>query len=144
MKSRVRTSVVVIHNDRILTFKAADPTSGREYFFLPGGAIEEEETAPEAAERETLEETGFEVSVHPSKNTDREYLFDWDGETYDCLTIFYWAVLKSPMQHEVDDAAYNLGTHWLPVAEIPETFSYTPEILSAVQEIMEMGFADRA
>ncbi len=136
MKSRVRTSVIVVRNDQLLAFLAVDPTSGREYFFLPGGKIEADEAAPEAAERETLEETGYRVKVDPAVNVDREYLFHWNGEDFECLTIFYWATLASPMQSTVHDAAYNKGTHWVPVAEIPAIFSYNSEILSAIQEII--------
>ena len=136
LKTRVRASVVVVHLNRLLTFKAVDPTSSREYFFLPGGQVEDDETAPEAAERETFEETGFRVKVLPAANTDREYDFHWDGEDFDCLTVFYRANLVSVMQAPVRDAEYNQGVHWLPLAEIEATFSYTAEILSAVQELL--------
>ena len=137
MKSRVRTSAIVVHLNRLLTFRAVDPLSGQEYFVLPGGQIEEEETAPEAAARETFEETGFRVKVEPESNTDREYVFHWNGEDFACLTIFYWATLASAMQSPVQDADYNKGVHWIPVAEIPTTFNYNAEILSAVQEILQ-------
>lgn len=136
MKSRVRTSVVVLHMGRILTFKAKDPTSGKEYFFLPGGKIEEDETAPEAAEREAFEETGFQVQVEASSNTDREYIFNWNGEDFNCLTIFYRARLKSSIQTEVRDADYNLGVYWIPLNEVSTVFNYKAEILSAIQEIL--------
>lgn len=136
MKSRVRTSVVVIKNDKILTFLAIDPTSGKEYFFLPGGKIEEDEAAPEAAERETFEETGYKVEVDPSSNTDREYQFFWNGETYDCLTIFYRGHIVSPIAAKVRDADYNKGAHWIPVEDIPQVFSYSPEILAAIEDLL--------
>ncbi|HMN68691.1 MAG TPA: NUDIX domain-containing protein [Bdellovibrionales bacterium] len=136
MKSRVRASVVVIHNDRLLSFLGVDPKSGREYFFLPGGAIEEDETATEAAERETFEETGFKVKVDPAANVDREYIFHWNGEDHDCLTIFYRANLVGSIQQKVKDAEYNKGVHWIPLAEVPELFNYNAEILSAIQELI--------
>jgi 8-oxo-dGTP pyrophosphatase MutT (NUDIX family) len=63
MKSRVRASAVVIHNERILCIRAQDPKSKKDFFFLPGGEVEPEETSVEAAERETFEETGFSVKV---------------------------------------------------------------------------------
>lgn len=136
MKSRVRTSVVVIQNGKLLTFLAVDPTSGKEYFFLPGGQIEEDETAPDSAERETFEETGYKVKVDPASNTDREYKFFWDGEDYDCLTIFYRAKLASPVASEVRDADYNKGVHWIPVEDIPKVFNYSAEIRSALEELL--------
>lgn len=130
--------MIVIHSEKILTFRAEDPTSGKEYFFLPGGKIEDEETAPASAERETFEETGFRVNVDPKSNVDREYAFHWDGEDHSCLTIFYWATLVSPIQSPIQDASYNKGVCWIPLADVPEVFSYSPEILSAVQEILEL------
>lgn len=136
MKSRVRTSVVVIQNNRLLTFLGVDPTSGKEYFFLPGGKIEDDETAPGAAERETFEETGYQVQVDASSNVDREYEFFWDGETYDCLTIFYRAHLKTPMAASVRDADYNKGVHWIPLEEIDKVFSYSVPIRSAIEELL--------
>ena len=136
MKSRVRASVVVISNGRILTFLAVDPTSGKEYFFLPGGGIEDDETAPGAAERETLEETGYRVEVDPSSNVDREYKFFWNGEMYDCLTIFYRGHLKAPMAAKVADADYNKGVRWIPVDDVAAVFDYSPEILSAIEDLL--------
>lgn len=137
MKTRVRTSVIVVWQGRLLSFRAEDPSSGKEYFFLPGGQIEEDETAPEAAERETFEETGYRVVVDPKSNIDREYVFNWDGEDFDCITIFYLATLTSPMQSPVQDADYNKGTAWIPVSEVNSVFNYKEEILSAIQELLE-------
>lgn len=137
MKSRVRTSVVLVHNDRLLSFLAVDPSSQREYYFLPGGGIEAEETAPEAAARETLEETGFHVRIDADSAIDREYFFYWDGTDYDCLTLFYWARLHSPLQSPVNDQDYNKGVAWVPLAEVKEKFGYNAEIISAIEELIE-------
>jgi tRNA(adenine34) deaminase len=134
MRDRIRTSAVVLHNDQILTFRAVDPDSGREYFFLPGGEIEKGETPPEAAERETFEETGFQVQVDPSTSLDKEYVFRWNGEDYKVITIFYRATLVNPFQQPtpVKDADYNKGVHWIPKSKISEVFSYTSEIRDAI------------
>jgi tRNA(adenine34) deaminase len=135
---RVRTSVVCIHNGKLLAFHAEDPTSKRAYVFLPGGGIEQDETAPEAAERETLEETGFTVSVEAEKSVDKEYLFHWDGADYDCITIFYRARLRSPIQREVNDASYHRGVTWVPINEIHTVFNYSRPILEAIEEVLAM------
>ena len=124
--SRVRTSVVVIHNEKLLTFRAQDPHSGREYYFLPGGRIEKGESAPDAAAREAMEETGYDIDVDSGSAIDKEYSFHWNDEDYDCLTIFYRGRLKNPFQQpeQVDDASYHLGVHWLPVEEVSMKFLY--------------------
>jgi tRNA(adenine34) deaminase len=134
---RVRTSVVVVHNERLLAFKAEDPTSGENYVFLPGGSIEESETAPEAGERETLEETGYVISVDPFRCTDKDYFFHWNGEDNHCLTFFYRGFLKSPMQRPVNDASYHRGVVWIPLDEVRATFSYSEVILEAILELLE-------
>jgi len=136
-KPRVRTSLVCLHNDKLLAFRAEDPTSKKPYVFLPGGQIEPNETAPEAAARETLEETGFLVRVEESSGVDREYLFHWDGQDFDCLTLFYRGHLTSPMQRKVEDAPYHRGVIWIPKSEIESTFSYSADILSAIQELLK-------
>lgn len=136
MKSRVRASVVLVQNQKLLTFFAVDPANHKEYHFLPGGEVEADETAPEAAERETLEETGYRIEVLAESAIDREYFFYWDGEDYDCLTIFYWGKLVSPMQAEVNDQPYNKGVVWIPLNEVKDKLSYSAEIRSAVEELI--------
>ncbi len=136
--SRTRTSVVVVKNDRLLTFKAVDPVNGKSYLFLPGGGIEPTETAPEAAVRETLEETGYRIQVDEFSAIDREYFFEWKGDTFDCLTIFYRGQLVSPFAVEVNDADYNKGVEWIEVSQIPETFAYSAEIKSAVLDLCKV------
>lgn len=134
---RVRTSAIVIHQNKILTFYAIDPTDGRTFHFLPGGLIEDHETAPQAAERETLEETGYSISVDVDTAIDREYSFYWNGKSYECLTLFYLGNLKSPMARAVKDADYNKGAVWLELSEVDKVFSYSEEIHSAVKELIE-------
>lgn len=133
--SRTRASVVVVKNNRLLTFKAIDPLTGKNYLFLPGGAVEADETAPEAAARETLEETGYQVAVDALSAIDREYFFEWKGQTFDCLTIFYRGDLVSPFASVVNDADYNHGVEWVELDRIPEIFAYSAEIRSAVLEL---------
>lgn len=133
--SRTRASVVVVKNNRLLTFKAVDPSNGKNYLFLPGGAVESDETAPEAAARETMEETGYQVQIDALSAIDREYFFEWKGQTFDCLTIFYRGDLISPFASPVSDADYNHGVEWIELERIPEAFAYSSEIRSAIQEL---------
>lgn len=139
MPFRTRATAVVVHNDKILTFSALDPKSQQSYHFLPGGEVEPTETAPECAERECLEETGFRIEVDPTSCKDVEYSFFWNGEDYDCLTLFYRGYLKNFLQQarSVDEPAYNRGVVWVPVSQAAEIFSYSAEIRDTVLSYLE-------
>lgn len=135
---RVRTSVVCLESNRILAFKAIDPTSQKHYLFLPGGKIEEGESAEQAAIRETREETGYEVDLIDGWMQLKNYLFDWDGAAHNCSTYFYIGRLKdkNELPHAVNDAAYNKGVCWVPVDEAEHAFSYHPVIQLAVMQAL--------
>jgi 8-oxo-dGTP pyrophosphatase MutT (NUDIX family) len=137
---RVRASAVIVHDGHLLTFLAKDPTSGQNFFFLPGGGVEDHETAPEAAIRETFEETGYKISIDPSLNMDAEYKFFWDGKWRDVLTIFYRGELLEPAQNieYIHDASYNLGPVWLPLAQVPVALGYSQPILLATIAMIEI------
>jgi 8-oxo-dGTP pyrophosphatase MutT (NUDIX family) len=67
LKRRAARAVVIDPQDRVLLLKARDPAdpSVREWWELPGGGIEGDETSEEAAAREVYEEaglTGLEIS----------------------------------------------------------------------------------
>lgn len=134
IKSRVRACAVVVHEGKLLVYRDRDQVSGQEYDFIPGGEVEPEETAPEAAERECLEETGFEVEVFPETCVEAEYFFTFNGQEYDCLTLFYRARLKSPFASSPLEK--HLGVRWMESAAVPEAFEYHPRILAALQECL--------
>lgn len=132
---RERASVVVIRDDKILGFRAEDPHNKKKYFFLPGGLIEKGETAVQAAQRETFEETGYKIEVLPHVCITRDYRFEWNGQVYDCTTQFFAGSLLGDEPVPVADAAYHRGVEWQPVRLIPSLFAYHCDILEPVQLI---------
>jgi tRNA(adenine34) deaminase len=136
---RERTSVIVLHKNKILGFHAVDPTSQVPYFFLPGGGIEQGETLVAAAERECFEETGYKVQVLADTAFERKYDFFWNGESYACKTTFFVAELVDAHQTAaaIAEPAYHKGVAWLEASKVREIFAYQSDILWAVQKLLK-------
>lgn len=132
---RLRTSTVIIHDNKILGFHAKDPTNGKMYFFLPGGLIEPNEHPEDAAIRETFEETGYQIALVPGKSFHNQYEFLWDGKLRPCETHYFRGVLLSETPAIVSDAAYHKGVAWLPIQDLEKIFSYHEAILEAVRAL---------
>lgn len=143
---RQRSSVIVVHEGKILGFNAIDPYNQEPYFFLPGGAIEENETPSEAAARECFEETGYKVRVLEETAFERKYDFYWNGETHHCHTYFYVAELDQEFTapKDIKDASYHKGVDWLPVKSAAAVFSYNKDILWAVQKLLKTALKKSA
>jgi ADP-ribose pyrophosphatase YjhB (NUDIX family) len=138
MELKIRASAVVFHNKSLLTYLAIDPKEGKEFYFLPGGIIEENETAPESTERKTLEETGYIVLADVDSVIDREYSFIWNGESTDCLTLFFRAKLLTPIQQQkvIKAVNYTKKIVWMPKDEIQQKLSYSDLILQTVLSLI--------
>ncbi|MBL7689697.1 MAG: NUDIX hydrolase [Bdellovibrionaceae bacterium] len=132
---RRRVSVVVVGELGLLAFRAVDPYSKKEYIFLPGGAIELGEEPEQTAIRETLEETGYTVTVSEASIRKR-YLFEWNGKTNDCDTIFFKGKLSPVPPKEVNDADYHRGVVWIPLTDVETKFSYHEAILGAIKSLL--------
>lgn len=130
---RTRGTAIIIHEDHILGFYAQDPTSKKDYFFLPGGQLESGESPLAATQRECLEETGHQVHLAPESEFIKDYNFHWDGQDYACRTHFFMGVLDESYEpHDVKDAHYHQGVGWIHIKEAAEVFSYSPAIQGAV------------
>ena len=136
--SRVRASLVVVHNGRLLTVQLQDPATKEARLYVPGGLIEPGETPAIAAVRETTEETGYLVTVVPGTDRVSHYDFVWNGATYACSTHFMRGTLSDPhaRPQPVTDAAYNHGVVWLPISQVPEALGFHTVILEEVLAAM--------
>jgi probable phosphoglycerate mutase len=134
---RERASGLVAAENKLLTFFAIDPHNSREYHFLPGGKMETGETIQECVTRETLEETGYEVSPHGHIVTS-EYDFHWNNQDFWCRTHFIKADLKTDFHspQKVTDADYNKGVQWIPAQNFASYFHYNESIFESIKKLL--------
>lgn len=73
-KQRIRSSAIIIRNNKVLLIHRKKP--GQEYWVFPGGGVEDGETPEQALVREVKEETNLDVkSFKPAF----ECVFNGDG-----------------------------------------------------------------
>lgn len=134
---RQRASAVCVDHGELLCVRLRDPATKVARLFVPGGGIDTGESPAGAAERETLEETGYAVRIEPESELIARYPFVWDGREFDCTTHFFRAWLRSPRGPAlpVRDASYNEGVVWLPLAHFEQAFGYDAAIADAVRAL---------
>jgi 8-oxo-dGDP phosphatase len=142
---RTRASVVCRHEDRLLTVGAIEPASGRKLLILPGGLIEPGESPADAAARETLEETGYRVTVDPASALVFDYTFPWGGRDVPCRTHFFRARLADAEDDAPArasrraDEGYLQQVEWVPVGDVPAVFAGHETIRRAVLALIRAG-----
>jgi 8-oxo-dGTP pyrophosphatase MutT (NUDIX family) len=137
-KFRYRASAICLDEEKVLMVLLRDPKTGSEFWVPPGGQVESGETPQTAAARETLEETGFEITLSNEEPVSADYKFTWNGETYDCRTDFFLCQLKGSKMgpRPVHDQFYVLKAAWFPVQEAIELLSFHEEIQRAVSQCL--------
>jgi 8-oxo-dGTP pyrophosphatase MutT (NUDIX family) len=136
MKTRVRASAICLHQGKLLLVRQKDPGSGREYLFPPGGVIEKGEPPNLAAERETLEETGYRVKVAPETELVARYDFHWANGVYDVTTHFFRAALLSPDAVKATHSDETLSVEWIPVTRAIGEFEFHRELDTAIRALI--------
>jgi tRNA(adenine34) deaminase len=136
---RVRASVICVQDGELLCVRLRDPMSGIARLFPPGGAIEPGESASAAAQRETLEETGYRVVLASGPAHVARYPYTWNGTLRRVTTHFFRAALACDKHGgaPVHDASYHEGVVWLPLARLDLELGFEPAILAAVRALVE-------
>jgi len=109
------TSVILHNNEKILLLQRANEPF-KNYWCLPGGYMDYEETPEEAIRRETKEETGFDLSIGSLVGV---YRIDNDPRGVN-IDIIYEAELKGKILLSEEHQNYNLFA----IDELPAKIAY--------------------
>lgn len=118
------------HDQRLLLLQG---TNGVRLFWLaPGGGVEPGETFEAAAQREVLEETGFEIELGPWIWT-RHHIFEMRGQHYNQFERFYLASFVRDVGRPHQPDAYVVAHRWWTPEEIAtSTEMFAPRRLATL------------
>ncbi len=119
-ESRCASRVILIdRSERILFLHAREPSSGSSFWVMPGGGLDEGESFEDAARRETLEETGIDVSVGQCVWF-RRHRHEWNGRPADQYERFFAARVDAEeieiRGKEMD--SYIIGYRWWSLSDL--------------------------
>lgn len=141
VRDRVAGRVILLDPDgRVLLFEGFDPANpGSPWWFTPGGGLESDETAQQAAARELFEETG--LVVEPAglgEQVFQNYVeFSFDGVLLRQHNHFFAlrtaSTEVSTSGFEEQELRTHLGHRWWSAEELRQTaVTYYPEELAAL------------
>ena len=134
---RYRSSALTIQSSLMLLVEHEDPSTKVRFWSVPGGGIERGESEEQAAVRETLEETGYQINLISGSKIQTRYLFNWNNEDYDCHTTWFLAETKDIEVQPVNDEIYLLRHRWFPVNQRGYLLQHHAAILNSVNTLLE-------
>lgn len=134
MSRQIRTSAkaVVIQDGKILAVRLND--GKEEWYILPGGGQDSEETLPEAVEREVREETGIDIKC-------QDLLFAIEGvhgeDFHRIDLVFLCEYIGKALNYELHSDTDQVGIGWLKVSELNRLPLYPSKLRRAVMNFYE-------
>ncbi|MCK7544216.1 NUDIX hydrolase [Marinobacter bryozoorum] len=107
------TVAVIVEDTRGRYLLVEEHSEGKVVFNQPAGHIEEGETVIDAARREALEETGWEVEPHAFLGMYR-YIAPANGRTY--FRFCFAATALKQVSEQLDEGI--IAAHWLTLEQI--------------------------
>lgn len=128
----IRPSVVLTKGKKLLVLRSR--YSSGEFYLLPGGGIEGNESLKETAIRETKEETNYNISIKKLI-----YVSEWIDKKRgkDILYMIFLGKIKSGKETHLKDPALYKGNikniEWIDVKNLHKVKFYPKEIIPLLQ-----------
>ena len=84
---------------------------------------------------ETLEETGYEITLI-SEDYPFDYAFKWNTQTYACQGHWFLAQLSKPKPQLVRGEADIRQTLWIPLARVSSLLGYHPPLRNHISNLI--------
>jgi 8-oxo-dGTP diphosphatase len=136
MTIRIAAKAVIIENDQILLTKNKDKIDGLDYYLLPGGGQEKNESLEQTIVRECLEEIGEEVYVGDAIHI-REYIGNNHNQKerhaeFHQVECIFKAELKDKGTKNFSPIApddYQTDVEWIHLSELDRIRFYPKDIV---------------
>ena len=131
-KLNVRSAVIIIHNNKILTHRNMNSN----HYALLGGRVEIGENSEETVKREVIEEIGKEIELTGYIST-IENFFEMKGSKYHEIMFVHKAEFKKEEDKQITETIKNiegkdyLQYEWLDLDKIEE-YPLKPQIIKEV------------
>jgi len=135
---RVAARVLLVDEaERVLLLRSVDPADGSVFWYPPGGGIEPDEDAAQAAVREVWEETGLGGVRLDGEVWRRRHRFTWGATTYDQREQWFLARVANfehvPQALSASEQQEITEFRWWGLAEMDHTDDLlTPRALPAL------------
>lgn len=135
---RIAARVLLVDEaERVLLLRSVDPADGGVFWYPPGGGLEPDEAAADAAVREVWEETGLPDVRLDGEVWRRRHRFTWGATTYDQRERWFLARVANfeptPQALSASEQQEITEYRWWTLAEMDRTEDrLTPRALPAL------------